>query len=83
MSRSDLAKSVGEQVQFFRFSCARTGIAEDKAAGPKSPISGFKVTQTASRKNGQFFLHVKKEGFANNGVEPGSVNDTTVKDIQV
>jgi hypothetical protein len=73
--------------QFFRFSCERTGIAENKAAGPKVPTSGFKISRalTVPKTCGgsKYFVHTKKEGFANNGVAAGTVDDTSVKDAEV
>jgi hypothetical protein len=75
--------STSIQHQFFRFSCARSGIAENRNSGPKVPASGFKITRTASVAGGHRLIHVKKEGFANNGVSAGTVNDTTVKDVEV
>ncbi|HZM85049.1 MAG TPA: DUF4157 domain-containing protein [Blastocatellia bacterium] len=79
--------SVSIQHQFFRFSCERTGIAEDKAAGPKVPTSGFKISRHVSAPSScgssKHFLHCKKEGFANNGVAAGTVDDTSVQDAEV
>jgi hypothetical protein len=74
--------------QFFRFSCERSGIAEDKNAGPKVPTSGFKISMhlsviTRTCGSSSRFVHVKKEGFANNGVAAGTVDDTGVKDAEV
>jgi hypothetical protein len=73
--------------QFFRFADERSGIAEDKAAGPKVPTSGFKISHafTVPRTCGgsKYFVHAQKEGFANNGVAAGTVDDTSVKDAEV
>jgi hypothetical protein len=74
--------------QFFRFSDERSGIAEDKAAGPKVLTSGFKISSTysvVSKSCGgsTYFTHTQKEGFANNGVAAGTVDDPSVKDAQV
>jgi len=74
--------------QFFRFSDERSGIAEDKAAGPKVPTSGFKVSSTYSISKSCFgsstyYTHTKKEGLANNGVAAGTVDDTSTKDAEV
>ncbi len=69
--------------QFHRFSCERSGVAEDKKKGPKVPTSGFKITRTVSKSGGKYYIHVKKEGFANHGVAAGPVDDTSVKDAEV
>jgi len=74
--------------QFFRFSCARCGIAEDKIAGPKVRASGFRITTTMSKDkdkdgNYRYYFHTKKEGKANNDVDAGGVDDTGVKDAEV
>jgi len=73
--------------QFFRFSCERSGIAEDKAAGPTVPTSGFKISRslTVPKTCGgsKYFIHTKKEGFANNGVAAGTVDDPSVQDAEV
>jgi hypothetical protein len=83
MNAANLATSRKEEHQFFRFACARTAIAEDIAAGPTVPTSGFKITQRASRTGGRYFMHVSKSGFANNGVAAGAVNDSAEKDDEV
>jgi hypothetical protein len=73
--------------QFFRFADERSGIAEDKAAGPKVPTSGFKIssgfTVPSTCGGSKYIVHVKKEGFANNGVAAGTVDDTSVQDAEV
>ncbi|HZM85048.1 MAG TPA: hypothetical protein VFF31_00700, partial [Blastocatellia bacterium] len=72
---------------FFRFADERSGIAEDKAAGPKVPTSGFKIsswfTVPSTCGGSKYIVHVKKEGFANNGVAAGTVDDTSVQDAEV
>jgi hypothetical protein len=83
MNAANLATSRKEEHQFFRFSCARTGIADNLTAGPTVPTSGFKITQRASHPGGQYFMHVAKSGFANNSVAAGAVNDTAEKDDEV
>lgn len=72
---ADVSKSAYTANQFFRFACSRTAIAENKKMGPKVPVSGFKIT----REVGKYFFTTKKEGFANNGVAAGMVDDSTVK----
>jgi hypothetical protein len=88
--RSDIAShpgSIAIRHQFFRFSCERTGIAEDRAAGPKVPTSGFKIsshlTAPSTCGSSNHIMHTKKEGFANNGVAAGTVDDSSVKDAIV
>jgi hypothetical protein len=83
MDAVDLTRSRQEAHQFFRFSCERTGIAEDRDAGPKVPTSGFKINKRASKTGGRYFMHVTKQGFANNGVAAGAVNDTSEKTAEV
>jgi hypothetical protein len=83
MDAANLATSRHEAHQFFRFSCERTDIAEDPAAGPKVPTSGFKIDKRASKTGGRYFMHVTKQGFANNGVAAGAVNDTSEKTAEV
>lgn len=77
------ADSTAVANQFFRFSCARTGIAEDRDAGPKVPTSGFRITKSTTSDGVTRVFHVKKEGFANNGVAAGTVDDSSTKDIPV
>jgi hypothetical protein len=73
--------------QFFRFACRRTGIAEDKVAGPTVPVSGFKIshwfTVPSCMGSSKYIVHAQKQGFANNGVAAGTVDDTGVKDAEV
>jgi hypothetical protein len=73
--------------QFFRFADERSGIAEDKAAGPKVPTSGFKISRALTVPStcggSKFIIHTKKEGLANNGVAAGTVDDTSVQDAEV
>jgi hypothetical protein len=76
---SDVTKSEYVAEQFFRFSCERTGIKEDWKKGPKVPTSGFKIT----RHVGKNFFKTQKEGFANNGVLAGTVDDTKEKKSDV
>lgn len=85
MDSADLPGSQKIVSQFFRFACGRSGIAEDKAAGPKVPTSGFKITRTMSKTTSptKYYVHVKKEGFANNAVNAGTVDDTAVKNAEV
>jgi hypothetical protein len=91
MDSAGLAATKGEFHQFFRFSCERSGIAEDRAAGPKVPTSGFKITHAASGTGFKlllydsrvYFIHAQKAGFANNGVAAGAVDDTSVKKAEV
>jgi hypothetical protein len=83
MDAADIKKSKYVVHQFFRFSCERTGVAEDKKKAPKVPTSGFKVTRTMSKTGAKYYIHVKKEGFANNGVAAGPVDDSSVKDAEV
>lgn len=81
--REGLNKSKYEAHQFFRFSCERTGLAENRERGPKVPTSGFKILKTASKSGGKYFFRVSKQGFANNDVAAGTVDDSTVKDVEV
>jgi hypothetical protein len=76
---SDVAKSEYVAEQFYRFSCERTGIKEDRKKGPKVPTSGFKITKHV----GKYFFQTQKEGFDNHGVLAGAVNDSTVKKSDV
>ncbi|HTE11533.1 MAG TPA: DUF4157 domain-containing protein [Chitinophagaceae bacterium] len=71
---ADIDKSDYSAQQFFRFSCQRTGIKENKAKGPKVPVSGFKI----AKKVGKYFFTTQKEGVDNNGVTAGAVNNTSV-----
>jgi hypothetical protein len=91
MDSAGLSNSKAEYHQFFRFACERSGIAEDRAAGPKVPKSGFKITHAASGTGFKFlwhdsrvyYVHAQKEGFANNGVDAGTVSDASVKKAEV
>ncbi|MBI4586147.1 MAG: hypothetical protein HY717_19220, partial [Planctomycetes bacterium] len=82
---------LGHQVddQFFRFSCERCNIPEDINKGPKIPKSGFRHDLKLKRKlitspiQEQFFVHTSKSSFANNGVEAGNVDDSSVKVVEI
>jgi len=87
-ARTDIRRSSAptraEYHQFFRFACARSGIGEDRAEGPKVPVSGFKILHWVTVPPGdprtpRRSLATQKSGFANNGVKAGTVNDTGVK----
>jgi hypothetical protein len=65
--------------QLHRFSCARSGLAEDVDAGPKVPTSGFEITHGTSKSDSTFFIDVAKTGSAHNGVAAGTVDDSEQK----
>jgi outer membrane protein OmpA-like peptidoglycan-associated protein len=91
MDAAGVTASMAEYHQFFRFSCERSGIAEDRAAGPKIPTSGFKITHATSGTGFKllwfdsrlYYVHAQKEGFANNSVAAGAVDDVSVKKAEV
>jgi hypothetical protein len=69
--------------QYFMFSCARCGIGEAESS-PKVQTSGFKITSRMSKDAGaKYYIHVKKEGSANNGVSAGTVSDSSEKTAEV
>jgi len=51
--------------------------------GPLVPKSGFRITQTASKQGDTHYIHVKKQSFANYGVNAGDVDDSGVIDAEV
>jgi hypothetical protein len=69
--------------QFYRFSCARSGIPADRNGGPKVPNSGFRINHATSKADGKYFIHAQKEGFVNNGVAAGTVDQTDVKKAEI
>jgi hypothetical protein len=69
--------------QFYRFSCARSGIRADREAGPRVPNSGFRIKYATSKEGGTYYINIQKEGFANNGVVAGEVADTKVKKAEI
>lgn len=69
--------------QFYRFACTRSGVPEDRDKGPKVPKSGFKITKWTSKADSKYYVHVTKEGFANNGVDAGPVDDPTEKKAEI
>jgi hypothetical protein len=69
--------------QFYRFACARSGIPADRNGGPKVPNSGFRINHATSKADGKYFIHAQKEGFANNGVAAGTVDQTDVKKAEI
>jgi hypothetical protein len=80
--------SVLVQRQLFRFACERSNIAQDRAASPEVPTSGFKISircavVTRTCGSSSHIVHVKKEGLAHNGVAAGTVDDTDEKDATV
>lgn len=84
--RRSSAPTKAEFHQFFRFACARSGIAEDRVAGPKVPVSGFKIVHWVTPTPGDprnLSLATQKSGFANHGVKAGTVNDTGVKLVEI
>jgi hypothetical protein len=83
IKRVGVDRSTQVSHQFYRFSCARSGLAEDKDAGPKVPTSGFKITHGTSKSGPTFFMDVRKVGFANNRVAAGTVDDTEEKHAEV
>jgi len=83
MDLKGITTSKSTKNQFFRFADQRSGIAEDRAGGPKVPTSGFQITNTFSKTAPKYFVNVKKEGFANNSVDAGTVDDPAVKDAEV
>jgi hypothetical protein len=76
-------KSSAVYHQFYRFSCARSGIRADREAGPRVPNSGFRINYATSKEGGTYYINIQKEGFANNGVAAGEVADTRVKKAQI
>lgn len=83
MDAADIPGSKYEVNQFFRVACERSSLAEDKAAGPKVPTSGFKVNRTMSKTGSKYYIHVIKAGFANNSVAAGTVDDSSEKKAEV
>lgn len=81
--RAGVGRSKQVSHQFHRFSCARSGLAEDIDNGPKVPTSGFKITHATSTSDSSFFIDVAKVGFANHGVDAGTVDDTDVKHAEI
>jgi hypothetical protein len=89
-ARTDIGRSSAptraEFHQFFRFACARSGVAEDRADGPKVPTSGFKILHWVTRgdpRTPSLSLATQKLGFVNNGVKAGTVNDAGVKLVEI
>ncbi len=76
-------KSSAVYHQFYRFSCARSGIPADREAGPRVPNSGFRISHATSKEGGTYYIHTQKEGFANNDVAAGEVTDTNVKKAEI
>ncbi len=78
------AGAMEEQVQYFRFSGGGAGIPQDYAEGPIVPGSGFKITLKVTKtSDGRYFLHVSKQGHANNGATAGTVAGSEEKKIEV
>jgi hypothetical protein len=83
IDKAGIAKSKQVSHQFFRFSCLRTGIAEDKEKAPKVPTSGFKISHRTSKAESKYFMNVTKAGFANSGVAAGTVDDPAEKSAEI
>jgi len=67
------ASSTEEQIQFFRFADGGARIPQDYGESPVIPNSGFKISLKVTKEEGRYYLHVSKEGFANNGASAGTV----------
>ena len=78
-----MSKSKQVANQLYRFSCLRTGIAEDKEKAPKVPTSGFRIQHRTSTAEGKFFMNVTKSGLAHSDVAAGSVDDATEKAAEI
>jgi len=69
--------------QLFRFSCRRTGIAEDKAKAPKVPISGFQSQVRTFYSRRKFFIGVTNSGHAHDDVAAGTVRGAKEKSAEI
>lgn len=69
--------------QLYRFSCLRTGVAEDKEKAPKVPASGFKIQHRTSAAQKQYFMNITKSGLKHSGVAAGTVDDETEKTAEI
>jgi hypothetical protein len=75
--------STGEQIQFFRFADGGARIPQDYGDGPIIPNSGFKISLKVTKEKGRYYLHVSKQGFANNGASAGTVTGEASQSIEV
>ena len=65
------------------FCCARCGIRGDENS-PTVPASGFKITERIDKDAaGKHWVHVTKEGNANNSVSAGTSTDDRKKDVEI
>jgi len=67
------AGATGTQIQYLRFAGGGAAIERNYQNGPIIPNSGFKISLKVTKEKGRYYLHVSKEGFANNGASAGTV----------
>ncbi len=68
--------------QYIIFSCDRCEIKE--ADKRKVMSSGFEIKHTVSKdSNGKYWIHTRKKGNANNGVQTGAITTTSTYDAEV
>jgi len=77
------AGATGTQIQYFRFAGGGAAIPRDYGNGPIIPNSGFKITLKVTKDKGRYYLHVSKQGFANNGATAGTVTGKASQTIEV
>jgi hypothetical protein len=83
IKKAGAGKSKQVSHQLYRFSCLRTGIAEDKEKAPKVPTSGFRIQHRTSAAEGKYFMNITKSGLKHSGVAAGTVDDETEKAAEI